>query len=348
MSPFRRRKDEDIPSWVRNLQRWQSVVEEDIEEPAFAGSEEFWSALQNKDPTALAQVLKEYPQIIEEEFESRAKTGKRLHHGRLAHMIVNLQWTDALDVLRSAGDRFDLPADKKRLRNQRSYSALEHAIFEGKMPALNRMLKLGVDPNGSKKEAPAMEILLCGSRQRDSDKEVGKALAAAGVDPWRKLPTKPYDAIVVALLAANRSLAVLPLLASATDLPSPDEGKKLMDAWLVSAQRNIGGGVILEEVFDILKELHRLGCEPPSLRDAVLLSKSVKDLFPERAVFHSKIMEFLRETGYYTVEDWSELSTSLGEVSYKGSGDWKSAFERDYLDVASGQAPSARHSRLRL
>lgn len=349
MSPFRRRKDEGIPSWIRNLSRWQSLAEQeqDVDDPGFAGEEEFWPALQNKDLTALAQVLKKHPEIIEEEFESRAKSGKRLHHGRLAHMIVNLQWTDALDVLRSAGDRFDLPADKKRLRNQRSYSAFENAIFEGKMPALNRMLKLGVDPNGSQNGSPSMEILLCGSRQRDSDKEVGKSLAGAGVDPWRKLPTQPYDTLVVALLSANRSHAALPLLASSTALPSPEEGKKLMGAWLVSAKRNIGG-VVLEEGLDILKELKRLGCEPPSLADVVLLGKSAVDLIPERGVFHSKIMEFVCATAYYTVEEWSEVSDSLSEVSYKGCEVWKAALEHDYIHVNSDQAAPMRQSRLRL
>jgi hypothetical protein len=141
--------------------------------------------LWTKDLDALAQVLKIHPEIIAEEFISRSTKGRELSRGRLSRMIVSLGWTDALDVLWQAGDRFNLPDKKNRLRNERSYCIFEHVIFEGKLPALNRMLKLGVDPNASSRKSaePSMAILLVGSYQRDSDRDVSAILVKAGVDP---------------------------------------------------------------------------------------------------------------------------------------------------------------------
>jgi hypothetical protein len=155
----------------------------------------------------------------------------------LACVVLDTGWMEGLDVLASAGDRFDVPwvfaGDGS---GESGLSALEQASAAGLGPSVRRMLALGANPNGRAGYSPLSSHPTENWKHYHA-KSVTRAFIEGGVDPWansRRMQGRP---LTLGLLVAARPIEALLLLQHAKQLPAGVDPQEVWGIWLEGVRR---------------------------------------------------------------------------------------------------------------
>lgn len=305
-----------------------------------------------RDADGLRAILADHPSLIHEDLVSAGKSGGKLRSGRLAHMVINTSWTDALDILWSFGDRFNAPSSERFQKDGRDFStALDMAAFENHPAALSRMIALGADVNNVCGRSLG-EVFLMGAFEQDRHARAMRVLAQAGLDPWKKVSVPPRDTLLLASMKKKRLLLASALLGEMGDIQDPDQKEVLAIYWADSAAHYIHAGTTkgMEKLVGVLAHLDRLGCQPPDLEQMVLAGVPGEAFVGlSQTDAHSALMTHLLDSGLYSVssdESWAMIGKALGQIDAPSADEWKSRVAEKALSAtaleASSSAPRAR------
>lgn len=332
-------------SWSVAAARWYCV------DPSQVGVHQLLDAIQKKSVGLLRQALLDHPKAYRHQFHRLSSSNETLGRGQLAHVVENLRWTPALEVLWEAGDRFDR---KESPDGKEGFTALEYAVFNANTAAINKMLKLGADPT-PKCGPPAVAMLLTRPWERDNDERAAAALAAGGADPFVPVRIAGDNPVIMpallALLSTNRLGPAKALLSAVSHIPSHINPQDLVDAWMASLDRCLATSSIssVSRYMDILVRMEELGCPSPDLASVVQAASRIPFYLQDTVTpLHGKLMVHLLENLDIPPRQIVQANHAAAEVDYVGCGQWKANLAALAMEASILQAPSQGRARPRL
>lgn len=330
-------------SWSVAAARWYCV------DPSQVGVHQLLDAVQKKSVGLLRQALLDHPKAYRHQFHRLSSSNETLGRGQLAHVVENLRWTPALEVLWEAGDRFDR---KESPDGKEGFTALEYAVFNANTAAINKMLKLGASPEHAPgKAAGAMLLLKPWSREKDV--KAAAALVAGGADPFAIVKDAEgcpgTHCLLLAFLSGNKQGPAAAFLSAVNVMPSHVAPHQLTDAWcegFINCLRSGGteGPHTYLEMFD---KLQCLGCPLPDIGVVAALGLYLPEFATASHALHAEVMQKLLGCNDLDPRQLEEAVRATSNIHYEGSQAWKANLLAQDMQSRTRQAihpsrPSAR------
>lgn len=327
-----------------NLKRWLPLSEfegklcghdlgSDLVWGSVPGGAQLLQTIADKDIRKFREALNQFPELLWEDFTCRDAKGRHLRSGRLADVIIDIGWTQALDALWQAGDQFD--GEMVQIERNPKYGPFETAMFNGQSSAYNRMIKLGVSINGKGDNPP----LLIMAHRRHFDRKkltvLGESLANTNVDLFKQLAPPNNQTLFGALLKRTRYELILPILQSIKTLPEDFDASIITREW----ESSITNTSHKEGMVNVLLELKRLDCPPPSMDQLVKYGASFSGPCLGSDAFDGMMDAALSEH-YYVIEDAASVFNTLSKYNYAPILPWINHLQADQLMLEVPKAPS--------